>query len=400
MGETYYYLYYVPDDIYPVVNWEFDNPATALEDLCEENGFVIGLGSDAANSVVIAPYNYERQLPFFPREEQLSGISQDILPAKIYVVGNRTVLQRTFYNLVAVGLEKDGTLKRITDLSYAPASWATEVSQLFENISDKEEKALAIKCVYKWYSIDWTVYDADEILPLLSELSNTVKIEGTTEHEKPYIISQKTNWDGISFTTTAKGRIDKGYTIDRKLGIVKFSSIVDIPGANSFSSGGFYPPSIDLVAAFEKKVNQLSDFIFYTLDITGGTELPAVHKVNNLVAYWIRNESSGSYVLQNEVELNDYIRKLSPQIYNKYSVRYPAVNTYPKIIRESAWGSFNAITWRADPDTGASTEIQKYVEIPRFAMPSYADKREKKQLKALWDAGKRLNKVRKIYPYD
>lgn len=399
LGEYSYTLMDIPV-AYPEVNWEFDNPATAMETLCEQYGLVVGMGVYGDNPIIISPYDYDRNMPVSVFSEDTAGISADILPSRIYVVGNKKVYQQLFEDLIPVGEEIDGTIKRIDDLSYAPADWGNEIKCLFANIATAEQRELAKKCIFKWYSIDFNKYPADMVLPLLSEISNVVVKEGNEIHEKPYLIGTKTLWDGVGFVTTTQGKISEGFAIDKKFGIVKFNKVITQPKNNSYASGGFESATIDLVAAFESKWGNQEDFPYWWVSIPYGTELSVIHKDSSIVAYYVKNEVTGTWVFQNSVALNAYTDIILDKLLSYYHSRNPEIKIYPGIYAYGAWGEIRNVTWRAHSETGATTEVQKHIEIPRPLIPSYKEKLAKRKFTALWEVKKKTEAVERVYPYE
>jgi hypothetical protein len=135
---------------WPPVSWEYENPGKALIDLCEK--YALNIGYDYDNFIVIAPCTYERAIDRIEISDEDSGIGGDILPSRAIVVGGRCIDQVTFYDLVPVGEDTDGTIKRIEDLSYKPdgIDWGDEIKYGFSNIPDYNNKKRADKCIFKW----------------------------------------------------------------------------------------------------------------------------------------------------------------------------------------------------------------------------------------------------------
>lgn len=397
LGETSYSIYDMPSPaVYPEVNWEYENPANAMQELCDRYGLVIGLQSGASGTIDIRAYNSAQTIPSTNLQNEVEGTSNDILPTKAILIGNRAIMQDTFENLVPVGEDTDGSIKNIDDLSYAPSGageggeaydyelWGKELLACFSNISNQRTRELAEKCVFKWYAIDWTKddWDPDEILPLINIISDTVTIEGVEQHEKPYILGQTTYWDGTTFKNIAKAKMSEGYAIDKKLGIVKFSKqqVRTKDDVNGAVAEGFKPAVLDLVAAFERKQGDEWDFVYGWVDITGGTEKYAVHKENSLTGYWKWN-GVDAWTWTNQSSCATYLTAALTKLANYYQSTSPDVVKYSGIADYGTAGNRRQVTFKADALTGCSTEVQREMARPRPHIDDYAEGLNKRKIK-------------------
>lgn len=402
LGESNYTFVNIPI-AYPEVNWEYENPGNALQSLLDKYGLTIGIDpTDNSGAFVVAPYNYARTVPLGAVMSTTEVSSKNILPAYVRLVGDRKILQETFVELVPVGEDTDGTIKNIDDLSYAPVGageggeaysyelWGKEAIAAFSNISNPRQRELAEKCVFKWFSIDWSVYEKDEVLPLLNEISEIITVEGVEKHGKPYITGNKTVWDGTEFKKIADQKIDSGYTIDKKLGIVKFTKIEhENLNSDGPTAGNFLIPDIDLVAAYESKLNTVDDFIWWRVAIIGGTELEAVHIEDSLTSYYIDG------VLQNETELNAYANEMLSRLEYLYTQDVPILVKYPGVWSYGAWGEILSVKYSASTDNGAETEIQRGLEVPDINMDDFQERLNKRKIKLDFTRNNREEKTKK-----
>ena len=374
LDESKYKLVNIPV-AYPPVLWEYENPAIALSDLCEK--YKLSIGYDIDNYIVITPVELNRVIPVGYISNYEISIENDIFPKYVRIVGGRCVIQRTF-SLVPVGEETDGSIKKIDDLSYKTSqTWANEMMDIFSNIPNRRNRELAEKSIGKWFAIDWTVYDKDKILPLLNIITDTVVNEGIMEHDKPYAKSSKTIFDGTQYTTIANARLTEGYSIDKKLGIVKFNKPLFLSGSDGPEAGSYTIPSVSLVAAYESKEGNDEDFIYWNSSlIPGGTELPIIIKEKSLVPYFIYGITNPA----NLVELTAYANILLDRECSRLCATYPEEATYAGIMPVGCYGSFVNVSFKFDATTGASTVIQKHFEIPDLNLPPYKEILRKKKV--------------------
>jgi hypothetical protein len=408
VGEINYNALSIPV-VYPEVKWEYENPGQALNDLCDKYQLCVGFEPFDGGTIVICPLNYVRDFPttdFMNTENSLTG---DILPEKIILVGGREQVQETFKDLIPVGEDLDGSVKPINQLSYAPAdatpdpadeewpykAWGQAMVECFANLDTEEKKKLAEKCIFKWYSIDFYKthedpvtheqvldYDPELILPLLSEISDLEVVEGKTDHMKPYVIAETTEWDGTQFKTVALGKIEEGYTIDKKIGVVKFND----PRAKAQTplgptSGGFTHALVYMVAAYEFKNGDADDFLYYEQPITNGTELPAIHKESSMTPWRKKDPDTGELILTNATDLDAFATQAMAQLLAQYIPQTPSVRTYPGVYQIGAWGEMRAVNIKISADSGAETEMQIGIEIPKPNIDKYEEKLNKRLLK-------------------
>lgn len=371
LGESNTVLINIPT-VYPEVNWEFENPGNALDELLRRYGLTISQDTTNNGRFVICPFDETRTLPSGDIEADTVTASNFIRPTNIVLVGERKINQVLFEDLVPVGEDTDGTIKLIDNLSFAPADWGKELLACFSNIADERERELAEKCIYKWYSIDWAVEERTEILPLLNEIADTVTAEGNEEHDKPYVLGVKTIWNGTTFKTLSESRIDSGYTIDKKLGIAKFNEPqITITNSDGPDAGNFELAELDMVAAYEMKLGDRDDFLYYERVVQGGTEPDAIHKDSSIVGYYLDG------VLQNVVDLADYADGVLDNLELIYVPQYPIILRYPGIWQYGAYGVIRSVSYSIS-DSGGTTEIQKNIEVPRLQSEGYKEKLQKR----------------------
>lgn len=405
LGEANYQIYDSIDTQYPEVNWEYENPASALQDLCDQYGLVVGYNT-FNSQFVIAPYDAYYTFPIHPYTRIMEGISGGFKPTQVILVGNKRVVQQRFENLTPVGLEKDGSIVPIKELSYRPAGkrWGDELKNLFNNVVGPEERKLAEQCIYKWYSVNWhkTRYGKEHYLPFLGEIADKIKKDGDEQHDKPYVIGEDTVWDGLTLLKKADIRLEAtqdNYTFDRELGIVKFNNYqYAVSGTKSGSDVEFVPRGIHLIAAFEMNTNTSLDYKTYRRPILGGTELPFVYKEPSMVSYW-KVAADDKVIELNRQELDAYANSILDKLVRMFSGTNPLIVNYPAVLPIEIGGIFKQVTWRCG-DEGAETELQKQIAVPRPLIKDYEEKLMQRRFSILWDIQRRQKDMRRKYPYD
>lgn len=162
MGEVDYDVSALPNDPRPLVEWDHENAARALEDLCELLGchvvlkmddtvqiWRLGVGSDL-------PENLDIQI-------RSPGVDLPERPDAIRVIGNRQRVQADML-LEAVGLDTDGQTKPIDELSYIPknangtADYSGVIAPYFLGISDLKARELAKQTLWRWYRVKFPFF--------------------------------------------------------------------------------------------------------------------------------------------------------------------------------------------------------------------------------------------------
>lgn len=166
MGESGYDVSALPNDTRPPVEHDYDNPAEALAELCENLGCRIVLQLN--NTVKLVRVGTGALLPADDLLEDSLTIDPPEKPDSIAVVCGPSFFQVDF-PLEAVGIDRDttsggepsDTLKPIDQLSYKPAGgWSTVDLPLFSDLSTNEAeddvtglRSLATKSVFRYYRI-------------------------------------------------------------------------------------------------------------------------------------------------------------------------------------------------------------------------------------------------------
>lgn len=295
MGEVGYDISALPNDARPLVEWDVDNAARALEDLCELLGCRVVLKMD--DTVQICRVGVGEDLPEnLDIQTRSPGADLPERPDTIRVVGNRQRVQADLL-LEAVGLDTDGQIKPIDQLSYIPktngvADYSGVIAPYFLGITDLKARELATQTLWRWYRVkvpfqvllfDNPQPDSDPVLlpTTITSLMQITPLEDTQVDQevengqkrfKPAWIWGVWGTDSLGYVngvTTLKtldpnfmaGELAVsqpvlgtdadfakkslyfgGFSIDKDRGIVKFSEIVAYVGSKQDGSGNTYKP--------------------------------------------------------------------------------------------------------------------------------------------------------------
>lgn len=150
MGESDYDVSALPNSSRPETHWSYENPAQALEHLCESLGcrVVLDLDNDGVQIVVLGE---GEDLPEGPIQWVSEGVKPAEPPSSLLFVGGQTV-QQGFMPLIAVGRDTDGSIVPIDDLDYAPDEngWSNEDIS-FPSVTSEPDHTYAEESVYRWW---------------------------------------------------------------------------------------------------------------------------------------------------------------------------------------------------------------------------------------------------------
>lgn len=149
----------LPSDVRPYVLWDSSNPMRELESLAESLGCRVVL-NPLDNLVRIHKLNQGNLLPATKIMRYGGGANFNDTPDQVDVVTAPIAWQYDL-TLRAVGLDLDGQVKPIDDLSYKPEGGWIDLD-LFSNGGEFDEAAkrnLALRTVYRWYEV--LPYDAE-----------------------------------------------------------------------------------------------------------------------------------------------------------------------------------------------------------------------------------------------
>lgn len=153
MGEQGYDISQLPNGVQgPEVQWDGSNPAQELLHLCSQFGCRV-VFNPITNKVSIQRAGNGSNLPQIDSVESPSStISAQGAPSSIRFLCAPTRFQAPI-KLEAVGIDTDGVVKSINNLSYAPSGGWGKENLVFSSLSNEKERELAEKTVFRWYRV-------------------------------------------------------------------------------------------------------------------------------------------------------------------------------------------------------------------------------------------------------
>ena len=216
MKEPVYNVSQMPDITRPEVHWQNDPPAQALASLADQLGCRVVLKLD--DSVAVVQQGVGAALPATNVLAFSAVVDPPEQPDAFKVVGGKTRYNPTFL-LEAVGLDIDGTIQLIDDLTYKPAGgwiatdpfffygvqgWGPLSDFVFaqpplwvnyQTIAQINPQQLARQTVYRWYRISMNDVDATPVA--ISGVTNTPNPVITTAAPHGFQLGDPVNIQGV-----------------------------------------------------------------------------------------------------------------------------------------------------------------------------------------------------------
>jgi len=151
MGEAGFDVSRLPNATRPWVRWDAETPAQELAQLADDLGCRIVLHLDG--HVSLEPLGQGLLLPVLATLVEGSlTVDPPEPPDSFLVIGGPTRVQ-TRLDLEAVGLDLDGSIQRLDDLSYTPDNGWSAQTELFSDVTQTAELANCLRTVFRWYRV-------------------------------------------------------------------------------------------------------------------------------------------------------------------------------------------------------------------------------------------------------
>ena len=397
MGEKGYDVDALPDDDFPLVEWDFCTPAQALGELCDRYHLLVAFDPDACQ-VMLCTKGEGLDLP---PNGQVSDDISDIQPPKpktLRGVCNYTEHEVSF-DLEAVGLDTDGQVKAIADLSYKPGGGWPADHLLFSGIADTPivdpknpsltttALKLAQESVYRWYRIipkritNWTqpgwgvqlvsTPTLAQLLPLCKQLVQTVQVTDALGNidvqRRPAFVTgvflpDITLGTGIGTNTAASAMYPKNFELDEQAGIVKFSEpVIQLDGSGNISA-----------AELELRCVVFADRYTKDKDIGGsyGVETVSCEGVTLQYRHGLDAGTGLETIVGNILDVDKAVDGILEAKAATYEIPDNGSRVYPGVWLFRLDGYIQQITWSLGPNgalTTASVNSEHALWLPQAA---------------------------------
>lgn len=391
----------LPDDTRPHVEWLGENPMRALADLCDSLGFRVVMRTDG--TVKLCKAGEGNLLPTNGLMEGQSEANPPERPDSIRVLGAPTIVQ-TRLDLWAVGLDVDGEIKRIDDLSYTPSTgWENEtemmsgVEEADPDYPDISPRKLAIETVFRWYHIDTetlpdieipdidSITEREQILPLESGLVETRIENGIEKPQEPRVygiywvrnIGEPIN----SVEGESSYKYPGDFRIDNETGVVKFQKqVLQWDSENE----QWTEASLKLECAFSVRKKDTGAFYRYSYDYpmpgqNAGTKPHVVKrtgkddltgKKTELQIRWYQDPGSGDWEdrANPNGDIDQKARFYALGAAQTFQPKPRATGRYAGLVRIELDGAIQQVSWRIT-EGGTTTEASLNGETNPYTPP-------------------------------
>lgn len=341
MGETGYSVDGLPASDCPYVDWRWHNPALMLQQLCDRSGARVCLQTN--NKVAIcAPGTGESR----PDLEHASYSTSEVIidkPATVSVISGPPRYQESI-TLEAVGYDTtDEVYKLMSDgsLDWKPTAYAPRFQ---DSLATEAYKEAARKTAFRSYRLPatWTIdgdsYDrADLMRYWADEIVSKIRVDGEERRRAPYVTgahaTESAFTDATAVITDTEAVVDVGFSMDRKTGIITFSSPVFDLASNVMTGA-----DLTLTCAFEIP-DEIS--VFYKTYDDGISGLEKLLRRNDILYEYIDDVLQNQTAARAKAEgfIDEFVKRYEPPIDD------PGVETYGGVRDISPDGSIDSVTW-------------------------------------------------------
>lgn len=384
MGEQGFDVADLPNDARPMVDWDVANAAQELDRLCSDLGCRVALQIN--NKVKLVKLGQGQPLPAGGVISIAEQVDPPEKPDRLEVGTGRVRFQHHF-EIEAVGVEADGTVKLLADLSYTPpAGWGVDVDDIdFWFVPDDDDRRAAKQSVWKWYRIKlpvdipgWgQVTDPRQLAPLLTEQVDTFEdASGAHPHEAVVYgkwfdtTSLAAEADNVvtltpmnNFSADDSRIVKRGFSIDRENLIVKFGEPVVSVDANFQAQA----PTLRLLTAVNVRDPQPEangQYVRYKAGVQFGNALGTKPRIERRdeIRPWYKgiydNAFNALNVENNIVDVEAEIQHNLIAIAQEYEQHQPSEAEYAGLEGVNPDGALQSITWSITA-AGATTRVQR-----------------------------------------
>ncbi|HEY3788417.1 MAG TPA: hypothetical protein VGL71_06150 [Urbifossiella sp.] len=420
-----------PAPVIPIaVQWDYENPAQALQALCDTLGYRV-VYQPALDKVVICPEGEGFPIPdTYPIMGGFDGIAPPTRPNAIQLVGG-DVIYNDYFQLEPVTLELDGSIVDLNSASYTPpVGWARmDPRGEFKPVRTAfgpEQQQLAQQHAFRTFRIkirDVTTGDNSGItIPKFGLITDrkqivlephiygrTRDIHGNLQTEPAYVVGsvfmvldrgQAVPNDGanaalqvLGNTSIGNQRLPVRFTIDSARGLIHFdqpmfknlalNNVIPDTGGNGF-------PDLYIKTGF--RIRNIIGMAFQKFTAAGSLavngdplcppevihhpELVAVVSDTRIAANAFQITGTLDNIDSDLLPAANYYLQAANQ---KYEIDGTSGRTYSGIIPFSPDGAIQQMTWSVGGGRPATTVASRNTEHNVF-VPNYPERRRKEQI--------------------
>jgi len=375
MGETDYSVSALPlqnddgDDFYPEFSWDHDVPAEKLAELLEMCGCDVSLDLD--DSVTVVRLGVGTALPLGNIISKSKTIDLPEPVHEVVALAARSQYQADIL-LFAVGLDTDGAVKLLVNLTYAPAGgWSSICApdtwhDILESVVLPDGRTIKPretyqKTVYKWYQLPDTfnvpglgiALSRDDLMPLIEEQVDTTTESGgkVRKPAEVYGVVRK-YFNGGYGNTAADTLCETNFSLDTENGIVKFSDYVYQYGnVDDPANKTNLPATLELRCSFQGERQGVS------AELSADTTLPTKTLTTDEVAYFYKD---GLPV--NALTVATVLLYLAQQYISKVERLTIQERTYSGLREIDTDGLVRQVSWQCSTDAAATTSASQNSE--------------------------------------
>lgn len=440
MGEESFSVSGLPEDDYPETEWDYRVPASALLELADRYGCRVVLGLDDTVRILRA-----NEGDFLDSSVYMSGgvtINPPNMPSKIVAVLGKTIVQYDF-TLEAVGLETDGSIVPIDQLSYKPEAGWSASNILVDAIGVEKDfgsqaATCAKKSVFKWYRIkmpidvsladpqnpaNGEVTDSRFVLPLLDVqiTKSEPKIDEPATNLPAWVYGVWYDYQflgknvignplaGAAEVETDIQKPDKeqgwypyDFTLDKALGIVKFSESVYMAEKDPFDDTiSFVAADLRLRTSFNLRNADTMGWVRYEKEFdtpNASTQTEPLYVCRDDTAYKVTCfvDAGGDTITidDNEDEADSACDYYIQGALQKLQYDNPESYVYPGFRFIDLDGAIQQVTWIVDGEGYATTQANRNKE-DLVNSPSYEEAKQAARIQSALANAEKVDRVKK-----
>lgn len=375
LGEFGYDTAAVPETVYPPVVWTAARADLELQWLCDLIGFIPILKMNM-NTVSIEPLN-DTGGAEMPTGGETTPIASEftwkpaVIPENLRVQGDPTIYQSEL-TLSPYGLESDGKIEPIANLSYKPQqSWSDQWPYYFSDVL-AADRNLALQTVYRWFvptsgwnASDITVSSFKQIELLDVTLERVTGSDGVDRPVPCRVRGIFWPYSDLDSSTSTDTPYSGAFKILPDLGVVEFEQpVFQLDGMSGINT--IADPVLKMTCAYRIREANGDGYAVYTRDLAvSKSNSTTKHRVlyhPELAKETIDGAIYGS-VSSNETAIQAEADVYLSNVEATYDFTEAQDTTYNGCIAIDLDGAIAQVEYKAGLGMPATTRIGRFTEF-------------------------------------